>query len=172
MSWDYDEYLKACPCGKGQIRVVHGSNDWGQTSHDETILCPECKAKDAAKKREKQARNQRYRELASFAVTYFREHYLEQWRSLFRNDKFKKDFWATAINANVETRSLNSFYNHNSSMDTYIDSFVTLVNIPKIALKLGIEDLELQQLLEEPLRLHKEIESESLAAAYLYYKGR
>ena len=172
MSWDYDEYLKPCPCGKGQIRVVHGSNDWGQTSRDETILCPECKAKDEARKRAKQERNQRYRELSSLAVAYFREHYIDQWRSLFSKDKFKKDFWSTATRTNVEKRSLASFYNHNTSMESYVDSFVSLINLPIIANTLGIKDKELEKLLEEPLRLHHEIESESLAAAYLYYKGR
>lgn len=167
MSWEYDEYLKSCPCGKGQIRVVSGSNDWGQTSYNETILCPVCKAKEEAKMREKQARNQRYRELASLAVGYFIDHYLNQWRFLFKNNKYKKDYWATAKRANVEDKSLASFYNNTKSMDKYVDGFLTLVNIPQIAKTLGIMDSELDRLLVEPLRLHQEIESESLAAAYL-----
>jgi hypothetical protein len=152
--------------------VVRGSNDWGQTSCEETILCPECKEKAEAEKKAKQARNQRYIELVSLAVAYFKDHYFNQWRSLFLNDKFKKDFWTTATNAKVEIRSLASFYNHYRSKETYVDSFVSLINIPIIADTLGIADKELERLLVEPLRLHHEIESESLAAAYLHYKGR
>lgn len=45
MSWDYDTYTKPCSCGKGLIEVVYGSNDWGKTSHDETILSPLCNKK-------------------------------------------------------------------------------------------------------------------------------
>ena len=53
MSWDYTEYKKPCPCGKGLVLVTDGSNDWGQTSHHETILCPECKEKDEKAKQER-----------------------------------------------------------------------------------------------------------------------
>lgn len=172
MSWDYNEYTKQCPCGKGLIRVVEGSNDWNQTSYVETILCPECKEKDEAKKKEKEARNQRYDDLSALVGVYFRNHYLNQWRTLFLKDKYKKDFWNTATNAKVENRSLASFYNHYRSKDYYIDSFVSLVNIPIIIKTLKIEDSKLKQMLVEPLRLHREIESENLAAAYRHYKGK
>ncbi len=91
MSWEYDTYYIPCACGKGKIQVVHGSNDWGQTTSDETILCPECREKDEAKKRAKKARNLHYRELASLALDCFRNRYLGQWRALFINDKFKTD---------------------------------------------------------------------------------
>jgi hypothetical protein len=65
-----------------------------------------------------------------------------------------------------------SFYNHFGSKESYIDSFVTLDNIPTLVKTLGIEDPELEQMLIEPLRLHHEIKSENLAEAYLYFKGR
>ena len=173
MSWEYTEYTKPCPCGKGLVLVRVGSNDWGQSSPpDETILCPGCKEKDEAKKKAEEARNQRYRDLAYLAMEYFRNHYLDHWRSIFINDKYKKDLWSTATSAQVEKRSLASFYNHYSSKDSYIEGLVVLDNIPFIVNKLGIKDSKLEQMLEEPSRLHREIMSESLAAAYLYYKGR
>lgn len=56
ISWDYNEYTKLCPCGKGLIKVIDGSNDWGQTSHDETILCLECRKKDELEKAAKEER--------------------------------------------------------------------------------------------------------------------
>ena len=50
MSWEYNDYTKPCPCGKGLIRVEDGSNDWGQTSHHETILCQECNKRQMRRK--------------------------------------------------------------------------------------------------------------------------
>jgi len=172
MSWEYQEYIKSCPCGKGKIRVIHGSNDWGQTSNDETILCDECREKAENSEKAKQERNKVFKDLKDIVESYFKEHYMEKWISTFSNAKSKKDVWTIATRAKVETRSLNVFYSKCKSVDKYIEGLVFLVNLPLIITSLEITDQELEKLLEEPLRLHAEIHSEWLGEAYLHFKGR
>lgn len=70
MSWDYTEYTKPCACGKRLVLVRDGSNDWGQTSHHETILCPECKEKEDIAKALKQERLNVANSKASLVISY------------------------------------------------------------------------------------------------------
>ena len=46
MSYEVDkvEEIK-CPCGKGKIKQICGSNDWNQTKEHIEIVCNECKNK-------------------------------------------------------------------------------------------------------------------------------
>ena len=77
MSWEYTEYTKPCPCGNGLIKVVEGSNDWGQTEHNETILCPDCREKDEHEKAAKEERRRIANHKISIVLGYFRENFLD-----------------------------------------------------------------------------------------------
>lgn len=90
MSWDYNEYTKPCPCGKGFIKVVDGSNDWGQTSCNETILCPECGEKDELEKAAKEERRRIANNKIAIVLSYFRENYMDRLINEFVDKKSKK----------------------------------------------------------------------------------
>ena len=95
--------------GKGLIRVVDGSNDWGQTSHDETILCPECKEKADEARAQKEERLRVANTKISLVVSFFRENYSDLLESKFANTNSKKAIWKVAYDLDIETQSLTTF---------------------------------------------------------------
>ncbi len=176
MSWDYEEYTKPCPCGKGLIRVVNGSNDWGQTSHNETILCPDCKEKserDAAAKSERKRIAEHKIELV---LSYFKDNFMGILLSKFENAKSKKAIWKVAYEIGLETYSESSFYQHTKGktlvLEEYIDSKVSWNNIRKLINSLGVKDSKLEDLYKDAASHIKEFEDEDYRLAYLRAKGR
>lgn len=176
MSWDYDEYLKPCPCGKGQIRVVHGSNDWGQTSYDETILCPECREKDELEKAAKEERKRIANQKITTALGYFRENYLDRLINEFVDAKSKKAIWKRAYEIGLETYSESSFYKHTRSkaivIEEYVKGNINWKNLKKLAAFLQINDSKLDELYNDAASHIKEFEEEQARLAYMWAKGR
>lgn len=176
MSWDYDEYLKPCPCGKGQIRVVHGSNDWGQTSYDETILCPECREKDELEKAAKEERKRIANQKITTALGYFRENYLDRLINEFVDAKSKKAIWKRAYEIGLETYSESSFYKHTKSqiieIETYVSDNLRWRNLKNIILSLEINDSKLDELVNDATSHIKEFEDEEYRLAYLRAKRK
>lgn len=176
MSWDYDEYLKPCPCGKGQIRVVHGSNDWGQTSYDETILCPECREKDELEKAAKEERKRIANQKITTALGYFRENYLDRLINEFVDAKSKKAIWKRAYEIGLETYSESSFYKHTRSkaivIEEYVKGKINWKNLKKLAAFLQINDSKLDELYNDAASHIKEFEEEQARLAYMWVKGR
>lgn len=120
MSWDYIEYTKPCLCEKGLISIVDGSNDWGQTSHDETILCPECKERDEKAKALKQERLGIANRKISLLITYFREKYTHLLFKIFENIRSKKAVWQMAYDLGIEDCSLSKLYRYYKDKNTHI----------------------------------------------------
>src|SRR5690554_3918724 len=176
MSWDYDEYLKPCPCGKGQIRVVHGSNDWGQTSYDETILCPECREKDELEKAAKEERKRIANQKITTALGYFRENYLDRLINEFVDAKSKKAIWKRAYEIGLETYSESSFYKHTRSkaivIEEYVKGKINWKNLKKLAAFLQINDSKLDELYDDAASHIKKFEEEQARLAYMWAKGR
>lgn len=176
MSWDYDEYLKPCPCGKGQIRVVHGSNDWGQTSYDETILCPECREKDELEKAAKEERKRIANQKITTALGYFRENYLDRLINEFVDVKSKKAIWKRAYEIGLETYSESAFYKHTRSkaivIEEYVKGNINWKNLKKLAAFLQINDSKLDELYNDAASHIKEFEEEQARLAYMWAKGR
>jgi hypothetical protein len=102
MSWEYDENTKPCDCGKGLIKIVSGSNDWGQTYYQETILCPECKEKDEKIKALRQERLRIANTKITLVMSYFRDNYKDLLESKFVNLGRKKAIWKTASDLGIE----------------------------------------------------------------------
>ena len=172
MSWDYNEYTKACPCGKGLILVRDGSNDWQQTSHDETILCLECKGKDEKEKALKQERLKVANSKISLVISYFKENYVELLRDKFVNSKSKKAVWQTAYDLGIEDCSLTKFYKYYKNKDEYINELISWYKIEKIIDALKISDPKLNELFLDAKAHKKEFDDERAVANYLHYKGR
>ena len=176
MSWEYEEYTKACPCGKGKIQVVNGSNDWGQTSHHETILCPECKEKAereiAAKKERKRIADHKI----EIVLTYFKENYLDKLVNKFEDTKSKKSIWKRAYEIGLETYSESSFYKHAKSKTIVIEEFVKenidWRNLKKLASYLQVTDSKFEELFNDAADHIKEFEEEWARLAYMWAKGR
>jgi hypothetical protein len=173
MSWDYNEYTKPCPCGKGLILVRVGSNDWGQSSPpDETILCPECKEKDEKEKALKQERLKVAKSKTSLVISYFKENYAELLRDKFVNSKSKKAVWQTAYDLGIEDCSLTKFYKYYKNKDDYIYELICWDKIEKIINALKISDQKLSELFQDAKAHIKEFDDERAAVNYLHYKGR
>jgi hypothetical protein len=172
MSWDYNEYTKQCPCGKGLILVRNGSNDWQQTSHDETILCPECKEKAEKEKALKQERLKVANSKISLVISYFKENYGELLRDKFGNSKSKKAVWQTAYDLGIEDCSLTKFYKYYKDKEKYICELISWDKIEKIINALKISDSKLSELFQDAKAHIKEFDDERAALNYLYYKGR
>ena len=172
MSWEYNEYTKPCPCGKGLIRVVDGSNDWGQTSHDETILCPECKEKADEARAQKEERLRVANTKISLVVSFFRENYSDLLESKFANTNSKKAIWKVAYDLDIETQSLTTFYKHFNSKEKYIHGLISWYRMHSIILALEINDQKLEELYKDAKAHIKEFDDERAAAAYMHYKGR
>ena len=176
MSWDYDTYTKPCSCGKGLIEVVYGSNDWGQTSHDETILCPVCKEKAEREAAEKQERKRVANQKINIALDYFKEKYFDIVFSKFENTKSKKDIWKVASAIGLETYSESSFYKHTKSqaivIENYVANNIRWSNLRKIIKSLVINDTKLTDLIDDAESHNKEFDDERAVANYMYYKGR
>lgn len=172
MSWDYNEYLKPCPCGKGQIRVVSGSNDWGQTSHDETILCPECREKDEKARTLKEERLRIANSKIALVVSYIKDNYTELLKDKFITARSKKAVWQIAYDLGIEDSSLTKFYKYYHSKEKYIYGLITWYRIHSIILVLEIKDQTLDELYRDAKAHIKEFDDERAAAAYMHYKGR
>lgn len=176
MSWDYEEYTKACPCGKGLIQVVHGSNDWGQTSHHETILCPECKEKAEREIAEKTERKRIADYKIEMVLTYFKENYLDRLLSKFANTKSKRAIWKVAYEIGLETYSESSFYQHTRTktieINDYINKNINWRNLKKIATFLNVKDSKFDDLYKDAAAHIKEFEDDDARLAYLWAKGR
>lgn len=176
MSWDYDEYTKPCPCGKGLIKVVNGSNDWGQTSHNETILCPECKEKDELENADKEERRRVAKQKIDMVLDYFKENYMDRLLDKFVNTKSKKTIWKTAYEIGLETYSESSFYKHTKSktivIEDYINKNINWRNLKKIATNLQVKDSKFKDLYNDAAAHIKEFEDEEARIAYLWAKGR
>lgn len=172
MSWDYTEYKKPCPCGKGLVLVTDGSNDWGQTSHHETILCPECKEKDEKAKALKQERLNLANSKTTLVVSYFKENYVDILREKFENAKSKKAVWQTATDLGIEDCSLTKFYSYYRDKDNYIEGLIYWDNIGLIINALKISDQKLIELYNDAKAHMKEFYDERAVASYLHYKGR
>lgn len=176
MSWEYTEYTKPCACGKGLIEVVYGSNDWGKTSHDETILCPVCKEKVEREAAEKHERKRVANQKINIALDYFKEKYFDIVLSKFENSKSKKDIWKVASAIGLETYSESSFYKHTKSQAIVIENYVTnnirWSNLRKIIRSLVINDTKLTNLIDDAESHIKEFDDERAAANYMHYKGR
>jgi len=172
MSWDYTEYTKPCACGKGLVLVRDGSNDWGQTSHHETILCPECKEKEDIAKALKQERLNVANSKASLVISYFKENFAELLSDKFVNSKSKKAVWQTASDLGIEDCSLTKFYKYYRNKDEYINELISWYRIEKIIIALKIMDPKLNELFLDAKAHLKEFDDERAAANYLHYKGR
>jgi len=173
MSWDYNEYTKPCPCGKGLILVRVGSNDWGQSSlPNEEILCLECKEKDEKEKALKQERLKVANNKISLVVTYFKENYVELLRDKFLNFKSKKAVWQTAYDLGIEDCSLTKFYKYSKNKDEYINELISWDKIEKIIYALKINDPKLSELFQDAKAHIKEFDDERATFNYLHYKGR
>jgi hypothetical protein len=44
---DWFRYMP-CPCGKGNYKIIHETDDWGKTRESWEMLCAECKVKYVA----------------------------------------------------------------------------------------------------------------------------
>lgn len=172
MSWEYNEYKKECPCGKGLILVRDGSNDWGQTSHDESILCDECRENDERNKNLKQERRRIANDKIVLVMKYFRENYYNLLKGKFLHTKSKRDVWVVASNLGIESYSLTSFYKHYRSKDSYVSDLINWYRIVPIIKALEIEDKTLNELYEDAAIHIKEFDDKQAAQSYLYYKGR
>ncbi len=176
MSWEYTEYTKPCPCGKGQIRVVHGSNDWGQTSHDETILCPVCREQDELEKAAKAERKRIANHKIAIVLEYFRENYLDRLVNEFVDTKSKKAIWKRAYEIGLETYSESSFYKHTRSETIVIEEYVkgktVWRNLKKLASYLQVKDSKFEELYNDAASHIKEFEDEEARLAYMWAKGR
>lgn len=176
MSWDYNEYTKPWRCGKGLIKVVDGSNDWGQTEHYETILCPECKEKDELEKAAKEERKRIANEKIDIVLDYFRENYLNRLINEFVETKSKKAIWKVAYEIGLETYSESSFYKHTKSstlvIKDYVNDNIDWRNLKKIATNLQVKDSKFDDLYNDAATHTKEFEDEETRLAYLWAKGR
>ena len=172
MSWEYNEYTKPCACGRGLIKVVDGSNDWRQTSNEETILCPECREKDEINKELRQKRLSIAKNKISLVVSYFRENYMDQLNSKFMNSSSKKAIWQTAFNLGIDNQCLTTFYKHYISKDYYISHLVNWDRIKSIVKALKIDDETFDKLYQDAANHIKEFDDERAAASYFLYKGR
>jgi hypothetical protein len=172
MSWDYNEYTKPCPCGKGLIRVVDGSNDWGQTSHDETILCPECKEKAEKVKAIREERLRIAKSKIFLVISYFTENFTHLLEDKFINTRSKKSVWQVAYDLGIEDQSLTTFYKHYHSKEKYIHELINWYLIHRIIKALEIKDQTLDELYRDAKEHINEFDDERAAASYMYYKGR
>jgi len=172
MSWDYNEHTKPCQCGKGLIKVVDGSNDWGQTSHDETILCPKCKEKADKAKVLKEERMRIANGKVSLVISYFKENYTHLLEDIFLHTRSKKAVWQIAYDLGIEDSSLTKFYKYYHSKEKYIYGLITWYRIHSIILVLEIKDQTLDELYRDAKAHIKEFDDERAAAAYMHYKGR
>ena len=176
MSWEYTEYTKPCPCGKGLIKVVDGSNDWGQTGHKETILCPECREKDELEKAAKEERRRIANHKISIVLGYFRENFLDSLINEFADAKSKKAIWKRAYEIGLETYSESSFYKHTRSkaivIEEYVKGNINWRNLKKLAAFLQINDSKLDELYDDAASHIKEFEEEQARLAYMWAKGR
>ena len=172
MSWEYNDYTKPCPCGKGLIRVEDGSNDWGQTSHHETILCPECKQKADEAKAQKEERLKVANSKISLVMSYFKENYSHLLEGKFINTKSKKAIWKVAYDLGIETHNLTIFYKHYQSKEKYIQGLISWYRIQSIIRALEIKDQRLDDLYKDAKAHIKEFDDERDVAAYMHYKGR
>lgn len=172
MSWDYNEYDIPCHCGKGLVHVKHGSNDWGQTSHHETILCNECREKEEEKERIHQAKERKSAQQKRQVMDYFRDHYEGVLQQKFENAKTKKNYWEIATSLKLEILSLSSFYSRCKSPEDYVCSFIQWDYIEKLIVALKISDNNLQGLIDEAKPLDDELHSIWLAQAYHDITGK
>jgi len=176
MSGEYTEYTKPCPCGNGLIKVVDGSNDWGQTDHYETILCPECREKDELEKAAKEEKRRIANHKIDIVLGYFRENYLDTLINEFVDTKSKKAIWKRAYEIGLETYSESSFYKHTRSksivIEEYVKGNITWRNLKKLAVYLRVNDTKLDQLYNDAASHIKEFEEEQARLAYMWAKGR
>ncbi|BCR36407.1 hypothetical protein [Mariniplasma anaerobium] len=172
MSWDYNEHTKPCQCGKGLIKVVDGSNDWGQTSHDETILCPECKEKADKAKALKEERMRIANGKISLVISYFKENYTHLLEDIFLHTRSKKAVWQIAYDLGIEDCSLTKFYKYYRDKDEYIKELICWYRIGSIINALKIKDQKLSELFQDAKAHIKEFDDEWAAASYMHIKGR
>lgn len=176
MSWEYTEYTKPCPCGNGLIKVVEGSNDWGQTEHYETILCPVCREQDELEKAAKAERKRIANHKISIVLGYFRENYLDRLVNEFVDTKSKKAIWKRAYEIGLETYSESSFYKHTRSKTIVIEEYVkgntVWRNLRKLASYLQVKDSKFEELFNDAASHIKEFEDEEARLAYMWAKGR
>lgn len=176
MSWDYEEYTKPCPCEKVLIQVCKGYNDWGQTSYNETILCPECKEKDELEKVAKVERKRVANQKIKILLEYFVDNYLNSLVSKFENKKTKKEIWRLAYDLRMETYSESYFSRNNKLKDFKIESYIkkniSWRNIRKLADFLSLNDSKFEELYLDAKNNNKEFDDEDSRLAYLWAKGR
>lgn len=176
MGWDYDEYTKPCPCGKGLIKVVNRSNDWGQTEHYETILCADCRERDEMERNAKKERKRVAYYKISIVLDYFKENYLERLVNIFADAKSKKSIWKLAHEIGLETNSESKFYKHTRSKTIVIEDYVkentVWRNLKKLASYLQVKDSKFDELYNDAASHIKEFEDEQAILAYMWAKGR
>jgi hypothetical protein len=172
MSWEYNEYNKPCPCGKGLIHVVDGSNDWGQTSHRESILCVECKERDGKLRQVKDKRLKIANSKIGLVISYFKKNYSELLIEKFNNAKSKKAVWQKACEMGIENCGLNKFYKNYKDKEQYINNLISWYRFDSIYNALNIVDPKLSDLYQDAKAHIKEFEDESTSASYMHFKGR
>jgi len=176
MSWEYTEYTKPCACGKGLVLVSDGSNDWGQTSHHETILCLVCKDKTEFEVAAKAERKRIADKKIGLLLFYFKENYKDKLLNKFLNAKSKKAIWKIAHEIGLETYSESSFYQHSKSkifsIEEYISSKIRWENLRNLINALEIDDPKLEKLFDEATSHIKEFEDEQKKLSYLWAKGK
>jgi hypothetical protein len=164
MSWEASQYEKTCYCGKGKVLVTVESDDWNRSRSFETILCEGCKEKAEKDRIIKEERTKKYMTLVSKVILYFKNRYLYNWISYFNNVKSKKEIWNILKNINLENCSLQTFYKKCKTLTNseYLESLITLENTLIILKFLNIRDLEFEEMIVEPLEIHKQIKNEHL----------
>lgn len=109
---------------------------------------------------------------AAEIIAYFNENYIEQWLAYFNDKKSKKAIWETVSKMGIEKSSLSTFYSHQHFLiiEKYIRRFVQIQNIPKIMEVLNIKDQNIEEALQEALRIYEARERAEFNEAYAHWR--
>jgi hypothetical protein len=173
MSWELmSTNKKPCPCGKGFIVEENFMDDWNRTKEEHYFECDECKKKNDDLIVLVIEKDKREKMLNDEIVSYFNEHYIDQWIAYFNDKKSIKTVWKTIYNMGIESGSLSSFYSHKRFSPLYFQNLVQIQNISKIMQVLNIKDEIIERKLPEALRIYEERRINSSNEAYAHYRKR
>lgn len=154
MSWEIMRTeTDPCECGEGTQTFTFETDDWNRTRSSTLIHCPKCREKKQGQIEAEQARENRRDEHLQRARQLAKERYLAPWLALFAG-MTKKAAWERYTGGSGYP-ALGTFYQHVKhfgSLGKHMEWCLTS-DLGRSLRVLGVEDKEIDTLLQEPARL-------------------
>ena len=152
MSWEQiSSDTKECRCGKGTVTRITDMDDWNRFRYHTVVNCIYCKEEDDQKNRLRLQTETKKSQLLAQARLLAEDRYYEKWMEIF-NSLNKKEIWRV-LTGGSGYPSLATFYKHVGldGQDKYLRD-VFRKDFPAALKRLGIQDLEIHDLLDEVSR--------------------